>query len=502
MSTAVGRAPLTTGTRRGVSILCLLLATACATTPDPRHMRFEPVAITEPQIHAVTLDNGLRLYLLPDASLPLVKLYATVGVGLLHTPRETTGMGAMLGRLLRDGGAGAFTPDTLDTDLDARAILLGSGADDETFHVHVNTLSRNLPVALERFADVLRRPRFDADRFQMARGAMMEAVRRRNDTVQQVLRRQFARQLYGDSHPRAWEMDTHTLEAVNREQLVAFHQHYFQPRNTTIGVVGDFEVEPMVAMLRKVFGDWQAGDALELPAIPALPDSGPRRVVVTDKEPDQASILVGQVTLDRKDPDYHLLRLAVTILGGDAFTSRLFQEVRSRQGLAYSVSAALMIGESDRGTFVMSASTGPENAGAVVGSMLDEVHRMAREPVPQAELDAARDIFLNRFVFNSDTPDKVLLRRVYLDRVGLPADEIQRMREAVIRATPEDLRRVVATHLDADRMLVVSVGDAKRLEQQLSGFGPVIVMPLEEAASEAVRVGISPSISPGPGQQP
>ncbi|MDH5526318.1 MAG: insulinase family protein [Nitrospirota bacterium] len=458
----------------------LLLSTACAGSPDPRRMAFEPVEVTTPEVLTTTLDNGIRLYMLPEHSLPLVQVMVFIDSGTLHAPAETAGMEVMLARLLRSGGAGALPPDDLDAQLDDNAIILSAGASVYSYSVFTSTLTRTLTTALERLGDVVMHPRFDSDRLEVARGAMMEGVRRRNDDPRAVMSRQFTRHLYGVDHPRSRLMERETLAAITRDDLFAFYGQHFRPGNAIIGVVGNFKPDEMTARLAEIFGPWQDAPVIR-PDIPPLPDTGPRQVLLFEKEPDQAAIRIGQTTLNRLDPDYYHLNLAVTILGGGAFTNRLFKEVRSRRGLAYTVGAGLAADTRNRGTFSMTVYTNPESAGEAVQTMLDEVRRMGDEPMPQAELDDARNRFLNQFVFLSDTASKVLRRRISQDLDGLPQDELERIRQAVIDATPEDIRRVVKKHLDPERMLIVAVGGVEALTEQLAPFGPVTVLPLEDS---------------------
>ncbi len=169
------------------------------------------------------------------------------------------------------------------------------------------------------------------------------------------------------------------------------------------------------------------------------------------------------------------------ILGGGAFKSRLFNEVRTERGLAYSVGSRLGAGWKDPGSFVMGAGTRQENVTEVIEILLAEVSRLRTEPVPQDELDEAKEGFLNAFVFASVTPGQVLSRRMRLDYYDAPADELARVKELTLAVTAADILRVTRKHLTPETMAIVAVGDREVLTKALAPFGTPVEMPLEEA---------------------
>jgi len=467
----------------------LVLAAGCARVPDPTRMHFPPEKVTEPALIERVLPNGLRLVLLPDRSLPLVEIYALVRTGAVYEPEAKVGLAGLTGSLMREGGAGDRDPEALDDALADAAIDLESGIGNESGSVTLDTLTRNLPLGLSAFADVLRRPRFDPERLETLRRNAIEGIRRRDDRPATIASRIYRQTLYGPDHPLAREETEAGVRSMTRDDVIAFHDHYYTPGNTVLGITGDFDPDQMIAAVTAAFGDWQ-DHPVTFPEVPPVPETTRRVVRFAHRPIDHVSIRIGETSLERTDPDHYALSLVDRILGGQVTMNRLFAAVRTQGGMAYSVGSSYAPGYGHRGTFTMAAGTRPDKAGAVVAKMLGEAERMRDEPVPEAELDAAREAFLNAFVFSSVTAGQLVRRRIHLDYHGLPRDEAERVRQKVLEATPGQLQAAARAHLHPDRMVIVAVGDRAVLKDALAPFGEVEEVPLND-----------PDAAPDPGTE-
>jgi len=465
-----------------LSITALTVLSACATVPtampDPRTMHFAPVSMVEPPIDVVHLDNGITLYMLPDRDLPLIRINAQIRTGTLYTPDQVD-VARFVGAQMRAGGVGDTPPEALDEALNFGAIVMHSGVGGEMASAHLDTLTRTFPEALGYFADMLRHPRFDAKRLQTSKDAALEGIRRKNDNPAGIARREFAKLLFGADHPRAHEATPEGINAIEAEQLRAYHQRQFRPDRVSLGITGDFDIDEMRHAIEAAFGDWQA-EPLALPSPVKLPTSEVRRVVFAHKPVTQASVRIGHLSIQRDDPDYYALQLANRILGADGFRSRLFNTIRTKHGLAYSVGSGLSAGHDDRGSFLMAVRTRSEQVGQAITLMFDEVERLRTEPVPEAELEAAKESFLSGFVFKSATAGQVLSRRMLLDYYHMPVDELEQLKRETLAVTPEDILRVAKNHLEPARMSIVAVGDRAQLADALAPFGTVVEIPLSE----------------------
>ncbi len=454
--------------------------------PDPREMRFEPVEFRAPEPERVVMQNGMVVYLLEDAELPLVTVSAMFRTGGWLDPADKVGLAAITGSVMRTGGTARMTAEEVDEALEHLAAQVSVGIGRTSGSAMLDVLKKDLETGLQMFADILRTPRFDPSRVELAKLQIMESIRRRDDQPESIAGRAFRKLLYGEGHPLARESSLESLSRISREDLVAFHRETLHPNGVILGVTGDFEKNQMLAALRRVFGEWPRGPvrSIDLPPAP----NGVRGAGEVDgavvryvgKGTSQTHLRVGHLTLKEKDPDYPALAIANDILGGSSFRSRLFMDVRTRQGLAYSVGSGLRPGVWDRGIWLMYAETKSESTAQVIESLIANLQRLCEQPVTDEELEEAKEAFVNSFVFSFTSPARIVNRLMGLEYDGLPRDFLEQLRDKVVKLTKEDLLRAARAHLQRDRLRILAVGPGQTLPKMLSTFGHVREIQLKD----------------------
>jgi predicted Zn-dependent peptidase len=441
---------------------------------DPRTMTFKPVEFSPPEPERVVLDNGMVLYLLEDHELPLVTITATMRTGSWLDPTDKVGLAAMTGAVMRTGGGGGLTAEQVDAELEQFAADVSIGIGRQSGSASLDVLSKDVNRGLEIFAGLIRTPAFDPARVELARLQAIEGIRRRQDNPGSIVGREFAKMLYGVDHPSARETSLDSVKRITRDDLVAFHRNTIHPNGIILGVTGDFDREQIMASLRKVFGDWQKGAVPEL-RIPDVSetDLSTPAVRFVGKDTSQTHLRVGHLAIKENDPDYVALAIANDILGGSSFRSRLFNDVRTKRGLAYSVGSRLNTGMHDQGVWLMRAETKLISTQEVIERFVANIERMRAEPVTDAELAEAKEAYVNSFVFSFSSPSAIVSRLIELEYDGLPKDFLQQLRAKVVRLTKEDVLAAAKKHLRPDRLKIVAVGSGEALPKALAVFGDV-----------------------------
>jgi predicted Zn-dependent peptidase len=441
---------------------------------DPRTMTFKPVEFSPPEPERVVLDNGMVLYLLEDHELPLVTITATMRTGGWLDPTDKVGLAAMTGAVMRTGGGGGLTAEQVDAELEQFAADMSIGIGRQSGSASLDVLSKDVNRGLEIFAGLIRTPAFDPARVELARLQAIEGIRRRQDNPGSIVGREFAKMLYGVDHPSARETSLDSVKRITRDDLVAFHRNTIHPNGIILGVTGDFDREQIMASLRKVFGDWQKGSVPEL-RIPDVSetDLSTPAVRFVGKDTSQTHLRVGHLAIKENDPDYVALAIANDILGGSSFRSRLFNDVRTKRGLAYSVGSRLNTGMHDQGVWLMRAETKLISTQEVIERFVANIERMRAEPVTDAELAEAKEAYVNSFVFSFSSPSAIVSRLIELEYDGLPKDFLQQLRAKVVRLTKEDVLAAAKKHLRPDRLKIVAVGSGEALPKALAVFGDV-----------------------------
>ena len=463
-------------------VLCSMMAvaiplTACAgdlVLGDPRQMTFKPVEFTPPEPDRVVLENGMVVYLLEDHELPLVSITATMRTGGWLDPADTVGLASLTGSTMRTGGGGGLSAEQVDEELEQFAGDVGISIGRQSGSASLDVLSKDLKRGLQIFAGLIRTPAFETARVELAKLQSIEGIRRRQDNPGSIVGREFVKLLYGADHPTARESSIESIARITRDDLVSFHRNTVHPNGMMLGVTGDFEKTAMLALLRDIFGDWKKGEVPVL-RIADVPQSQTPKPVVrfVNKDTSQTHLRVGHLSIKEQDPDYVSLAIANDILGGSSFRSRLFNDVRTKRGLAYSVGSRLNSGVHDQGVWLMRAETKLPSTQEVIARFVANMERMRTELVTDSELAEAKEAYVNSFVFSFASSSAIVGRLIELEYDGLPKDFLQQLRARVIALTKEEILAASKKHFHPERLTIVAVGSGEALPKLLSGFGEV-----------------------------
>ena len=463
----------------GLSIISILLPalSACAAEMalgDPRQMTFKTVEFAPPDADRVVLKNGMVVYLLEDHELPLVSMTATIRTGSWLDPAEKIGLASLTGSTMRSGGGGGLSAERVDEDLEQFAGAVGISIGRQSGSASLDVLSKDLKRGLQIFAGLIRTPAFEPARVELAKLQTIEGIRRRQDNPGSIAGREFVKLLYGADHPSARESSIKSITRITRDDLVAFHRTTIHPNGMMLGVTGDFDKSAILALLRDVFGDWEKGDVPVL-TIADVPQSQTPKPVVrfVNKDTSQTHLRIGHLSIKEQDPDYVALAIANDILGGSSFRSRLFNDVRTKRGLAYSVGSRLNSGAHDQGVWLMRAETKLPSTQEVTARFVANMERMRTELVTDSELAEAKEAYVNSFVFSFASSSAIVWRLMELEYDGLPKDFLQQLRARVIALTKEEILAAAKKHFNPERLTIVAVGSGEALPKLLSGFGEV-----------------------------
>ncbi len=463
-----------------VLILILVLVSAAlaqkpAATPAEVAERFPALRPVEiPEVASYTLANGMELYLLEDRTLPQISGAATIRVGNLFDPADKIGRAGITGSVWRLGGTKSMTGEQIDEALEAMAASVETAIGETSGSVSFWTLTENLDSVLEIFADLLQNPEFRQDKLDLTLQQARGAIARRNDDAAGIASREFRNLVYGGDTPYGWRIEYEHLDAITREELLAFCRRYVFPANIKLALYGDFSSEEMKAKVEKAFAGWTT-EQPPVPAFPAVERRPKGGVFVVEKgDVNQSNIRIGHLGGLRNDEDYPALRVLSSILGG-GFQSRFFQQVRSKLGLAYSASASWGTNYQHPGIFAINIGTKSESTMLAIEAALAEVERLRVEPVSDQELKTAIDGVLNSFVFNFDTRRKTLGRLMLYRYWDYPDDFIFRFNEKIARVTKADVQRVAEKYLRPDNLKIVIVGKTADFDKPPDSLGKPVV---------------------------
>lgn len=455
------------------TILLIFSTHLTAVADTPKHyteLEFEPLPeIQIPDYERYELDNGMVVYLIEDRDLPLISGTALIRTGGRYEPANKIGLAQLTGALIRSGGTENHPAAELNTILEQNAASIETSINDTTGSASFDTLTEDLDKIFPLFVEVLRQPAFASDKLAIALRQQQGTIARRNDDPNEIADREFNKVIYGATSPYARTVEYQTLNNISRQDVVNFYRTYVRPENIILGIVGDFEIEQMIQRIQNAFGDWEvntASPALEPPTVNQEYATG---IFAIDRpQQTQSSILMGHLGGQFDNPDYPVLSVLNGVLNG--FGGRLFNEVRSRLGLAYSVYGSWSPSYDFDGVFIAGGQTQTDSTVPFIRAVTQELEKLRTELIGERELANAKESILNSFVFNFQNPSQTLSRLMRYEYFDYPEDFIFEYQERVQNTTREDILAVAQEYLQPEQLATLVVGNIQGMNPPLTSL--------------------------------
>ncbi|MEI6305387.1 MAG: pitrilysin family protein [Deltaproteobacteria bacterium] len=446
---------------------------------NPRSMTFPDLRFDIPKAERVVLECGMPVYLLRDPELPIINIAAMVRTGSVYEPEAKTGLASLAGSVMRSGGAGGLLPEKMDDELEFMASSVESSIGSDMGTVSLTTLTKNFSRTLQIFSDVLLRPDFNEKRVEIARRHLIEGLRRQNDDPKDIAGREIIRAIYA-GHPLGRVLTFKSAGSIARRDMIDFHRRYFRVDNMIMAIAGDFDRKSLLGELNAVFRKPAAmPPPLALPEIPQPPEEFKPEIIYGRKDTNQTVIRMGHLGITKDNPDIYALRVLNYILGG-SFTSRLTMEIRTNQGLAYSIDSSFDAGRRFTGSFIAETETKAESTVKAISLMKEIITGMTKEPVTDQELKTAQEYIVNSFMFGFTSPASIATQRARLEFYGYPAGYLEEYRDSISRVTKAQLLAAAKKYLRPGDFKLVVVGDAGKFDKQLSLLGSVRELDLKQ----------------------
>jgi predicted Zn-dependent peptidase len=424
----------------------------------------------EQEHRLTTLDSGVRIVTEAMPSVRSVSLGFWIGTGSRTESEDQAGLTHLLEHLLFKGTA-KYSSVEIDQIFDRMGAELNAGTGKETTSVYARVIDQHLPEAFDVMADMVFRPALTE--IDSERAVILEEIAMYEDDPQEKVFDVFGEAVFGeDPLGRAIIGRAPVIANTPPERIVGFHHSRYIPSNIVIAAAGAVDHDALVALTKELTGEVERG-APERPPL-STPPIGPARRRFERKDTEQYHVCLGGPGMSRHDDRRFALRVLDTIFGGTS-SSRLFQEIREKRGLAYAV-YSFTSAYHDTGQVGLYLGTRPDNlvqALQVVGS---ELERLREDPATADELDRAKENLKGRVVLALESTGARMNRlgsEVLADAPLLPLDEVVERIEAVTR---EDLAALVGELWAPERLSAAGIGrEESTFEEALAAVGPALV---------------------------
>lgn len=426
-----------------------------ARLPDPDRIAYKPLSFTPPRADRVTLRNGLVLYILPNHELPLVQITAVIRTGSMYDPDQKEGLAELTGQVIKTGGIEGMSGSDLDETLASMAAILTTAVHRDHGVLSLSVLRDDREKGAELFSRILMKPRFEPEKLTLARALKIEELRRIADDPQRLAFREFGR-LMREGSPRGRLATAESLGRIQREDLVRFHDRFFHPKNVMISISGDIDRREAEALVSRYLGNWPSSKEKAEPLPLPRPREG--KVFFLPRDIPQSIVIFGWLAPAKNDPRSFPFTVVDFIAGSGGFRSRIFQEIRTNQGLAYST-GSFYSPRSGYGIFGAYTITKSESTARVISLLAGIVEEMGRTPVPAKELEMTKQSLLNSFIFSFTSADQIALQQLMIEYEGLPDDYLATYRNKIASISTDDIVKVAGSHLDPQKAIMLIVGN-------------------------------------------
>jgi predicted Zn-dependent peptidase len=415
-----------------------------------------------------TLPNGLRVVSAPIPTAESVTCMIMLAAGSRYESRETNGIAHFAEHMFFKGTERRPTARDIGIEVDALGGEFNAFTSKEYTGYYVRCGADFRDTALDVLVDMLRNSKFEPEEIEREKGVIIEEMNMYFDTPRDYISGVYDELLYGD-HPLGWDIigRKETVRGATRDTFTDYVDRWYKPERMVVGVGG--KIEPgLIESIERLLGDLEPAET-GAPAAADVAKTNGGRVRIHEKASDQAHLILGVPSYPLDHPDRYTLMLLATVLG-TGMSSRLFSEVRERRGLAYYV-YALNHSYTDTGSLYSQAGVDINRIDQAVETIVNELRKIADEPVESDELEKSRNLAKGRFVLQIESPQGLImfgLRREVLEGRTAEPHEVLEGLDAV---TAEDVQRVAQDVIGSNGLNLALIGpfdDAERFEKLLA----------------------------------
>ncbi len=476
----------------GLTIICGILgagpATGAQIQEPPPAQPLGPVDF--PPYEERTLENGLRVFALEHDEQPVVSIQLIVAAGGGNDPEELPGLATFATDLLMSGTTNRTAQEIAEV-IDSAGGDISTRAAREAIIVSASVLTDSTDLAFELLQDIVLAPAFAPEEIERLRQQAASSMASNLQDPNFIADTVFNMALYGNhpyGHPAGGTPAS--IQRIQRDDIVGFHDTYFAPNITTIVVAGALEPSEAFRLVEEWFGAWERQETSPLDLTLDRTLEARRIIVIDNPESVQTEIRVGQTMVSRTDPEYFPILVASDVLGGPQ--GRIGNSLREERGLTYGAYETI-IPRIGPGSLYAGTETRTEATIEAIELILAEIERLRTERVPEDELEEVKAFLIGSFPLTIETPANLSARLANLSVYDLGADYLATYRNELAAIGSDDVARVAREQIREEDVLIVLFGNASAFLEELESLGPVEVIPLSGLDLDSPTLGLTES---------
>lgn len=420
------------------------------------------IAFAQPKVQEFSSPKGIKYWSIEDNYLPIVSIrIAFTKTGVAYEPDNKLGLTNMVANLMAEGAGGISGIDYIKK-LEELASNISFSADEDNFFISLTCLKENIDESMRLLSLALTSPNFTPDALQRVRSATLVSIAKQTEKPEILARKTFQENYFGN-HPysRQTEGTIDGVKSIKRNDLFAFVKQHFARENMIIGAAGSVSADELNSLFDKYLSilPEHTGNIPDIAEF--VPGNNIAKIVQVEKDLPQSVVIFGFPGPKRNDADFYSTYLANYILGGGGFESRLMQEIREKNGLAYTVNTSLQT-QKKAGIITGYVATKNESVDESIKILRQEIERIQQKNITQQELSDADDYLIGSFPLRMTQNEALaaFITSMQYDNLGI--DFLEKRNGYIKDVTLSQANDSAAKYLDVNNMLVVVVGKQKQ----------------------------------------
>ncbi|MCJ7739681.1 MAG: insulinase family protein [Anaerolineae bacterium] len=449
-------------------------------TADPAQIKLpDPLPVREfnlPEIIEAGLDNGLKVIVAPERSLPYLTMQVVLPGGESTAPPDLAGLAEFAAALL-PRGTETRTAQEIAGAIEQVGGDLATAAHDNLTIATVTVLSDHTDLAFEILGDVVLHPIFPQEEIDIQRQRALTSLEATLANPAEIGHRAFDAIIYG-SHPYGRNVTEQSLSAISRDDIVGYYSAQLNPLSAMLVIAGDISPEDALEKAQATFGNWASEAPVTYVDFPDQPQRPEAVIYLLDRPgSSQAEIIIGHLGMEGSSKDRYAAQVANQVLGAGS-TSRLFLNLREDKGYTYGVYSGFSL-PPDIGKFLVQAAVRNEATEPAIREILTEMERLGETLVPEEELHDAKSYLTGSFALRLETVRDLANHIISLKIRELPLSDLRIYPQAIEGIEDRVVLEAAQTYIRPDRAAIVIVGDASEIRESLEKIAPVVLVDTE-----------------------
>jgi zinc protease len=430
----------------------------------------ESPTLSVPKVWQNSLKNGLNLYGIKNAEVPLIQLNIDIAGGLLFDDAEKVGVANFVAALMNKGTK-SKTPKQLEEAINKLGASIRVYATQESIKISASTLARNHQATVDLITEILLEPRWDETEFSLTKQDIISQIKQQQTNPRQLASNQMNKLLYGKENILSNNLlgSLTSIEKITLHDLKLFYKTKLSPSLTNIHIVGDIDKAVVLASFEKLEKQWSKTDAVLPKVITAELPNKSTLYFYDVPNAKQSQLRIGYPTLNATHKDYYSAQVMNYILGGGSFASKLTQELREGKGYTYGIRSGFS-GSKASGEFIISSGV-RTNVTLEAITLIKKLVEEYQSDFDDKNLATTKSYYLKSNARKFETYNAKLAILENMSQYGLPANYVLERAKLVEDLTLDRIKSLSEEYLRPDKMIYLVVGDAKTQLPRLKALG-------------------------------